>query len=142
MTRTHYRTSGVIRDGRLRLRDPLRFVDAMRTFAEGEVVIMLRHATATRSLRANALYWSAYVTPLADYTGYAPQEIHAYLKKRFVRAPRIVIADADGCVVDEADLEPTTTTLTRTEFSDYLRQVEGFARELGVTVGDDELVTR
>jgi hypothetical protein len=70
-----------------------------------------------------------------SYTGYSPQWIHAYLKKRFLSPNHLLIADGQGVVVDEADLEPTTTTLNKLQFSEYLHQIEEFALELGVYVG-------
>ena len=102
---------------------------------DGEVIVSIRLAKATRSAAQNAMYWRFYVQPLSEYTGYSPQAIHSYLKQRFLAAPALVIANADGEVVDEATIEPTTTTLTKDEFSEYLLHISEFAETLNVSVG-------
>jgi hypothetical protein len=108
---------------------------------DGEVFITIERARAIRSLEANALYWAGYVHPLADYTGYTPKEIHAYLKKRFLPKQRIEIVDKKtGVVLDEQDLDQlTTTTLTSTEFSAYLHEIAEFAETLDVRVGSNRV---
>ena len=138
MSRERFDTGGVLQDGLLKLRHRKRFDEAMKEMRDGEVIVSIRRARATRSLQANALYWSGYIAPLADHTGYSPAWVHAYLKKRFLTPNHMYIADRDGVIVDEQDLEPTTTTLTKLEFSDYLSRIEEFALELGVIVGPRE----
>jgi len=135
MSLDHFETSGQIEAGRLKVRHREQFESAMRRFADGEVLVSIRRAYATRSLRANATYWRWYVTPLAEYTGYSPPAIHSFLKSKFLSAPVITIANADGEVVDEATIEPTTTTLTKDEFSAYLNAISEFAETLNVSVG-------
>jgi len=130
-----YDTSGIIREGALKVRHRERFDQAMKEMPVGEVIISIRHARATRSLVQNALYWSGYIAPLAEYTGYSAIFMHAYLKKRFLTPTHLIISDPNGVIVDETDLEPTTTTLTKNEFAMYLMNVEEFALSLGVTVG-------
>lgn len=102
------------------------------------MLIEIRRAHATRSVIQNALYWAGYVRPLADYTGYTSPEVHAYLKKRFLPNSHVAIADRNGVILDEVDLEPTTTRLTKHEFSEYLMHIAAFAAELGVDVGSDQ----
>ncbi len=139
MTPDRYETTGVIRNGQLSLRHREAFTTAMRMMGDRDVVIVtVRTSHATRSIESNKLYWAGYVAPLAEYTGYDPHWIHAYLKKRFLTPNHLVIADANGVVIDEADLEPSTTRLTPQEFSAYLQRVAEFAIELGVNVGARE----
>jgi hypothetical protein len=107
---------------------------------DGEVLVTIRRASATRSRLANALYWAGFVKPLSEYTGYSPNQVHAYLKQRFLPKQRIEIVDKHtGVVVDEQDLaQLTTTTLTHNEFSDFLHDVREFAETLNVRVGSRE----
>jgi len=130
-----YETSALIEHGQLKVRHRQHFERAMRELREGEVIVTVRKAHATRSAQANRTYWKFYIAPLSAYTGYSPLAIHSYLKQRFLVAPPIVIADPNGEIVDEATIEPTTTTLTTQEFSDYLQHIEDFAATLNVTVG-------
>ena len=112
MSLDRYDTSGSIEAGQLKVRHREQFERAMREMREGEVIVSIRKAHATRSVRANATYWRFYVTPIAEYTGYSAPAIHSFLKSKFLSAPVITIANADGEVADEATIEPTTTTLT------------------------------
>lgn len=125
--------TGRITNGRLRVRGWKPFL----ALPNGEALITIEHARATRSLEANACYWAGYIAPLAEYTGYTPKEIHAYLKQRFLPPHLIVIVDRHtGEVVDQADVAHlTTTTLTPQEFSNYLHEIAGFAETLHVAVG-------
>ena len=135
MSLDRYDTSGSIEAGQLKVRHREQFERAMREMREGEVIVSIRKAHATRTPQMNRLYWRWYVTPLAEYTGYSPQAIHSYLKQRFITAPQIVIANADGEIVDEASIEPTTTTLPKEEFSNYLNAIAEFSETLNVHVG-------
>lgn len=132
-------TSGKIRDGKMTLRNRRRIEEWASKMKDCELLITFEKAHATRSHLANALYWAGYVRPLADHTGYTPQEIHAYLKKRFLPKHRIEIVDKQtGVVLDEQDLDQlTTTTLTNVEFSEYLHEIAEFAATLNVTVGSN-----
>src|SRR6267154_1800137 len=109
MSLDRYDTSGSIEAGQLKVRHREQFEKAMREMREGEVIVSIRKARATRSVQINRLYWRFYVAPLAEYTGYSSQAIHSFLKSKFLEAPVISIANADGEVVDEATVEPTTT---------------------------------
>ena len=135
MSLDHFEASGQIEQGRLKVRHQQRFEQAMRQMRDGEVIVSVRQARATRTPAMNRLYWRWYVTPLAEYTGYSPLAIHSYLKQRFLVAPQIVIADPNGEIVDEATIEPTTTTLTTNEFSNYLNAIAEWAETLNVHCG-------
>ncbi len=103
---------------------------------DGEVLITVEPARAIRSKEANALYWAGYVRPLADYTGYTPAQMHAYLKRRFLPKQKIVIVGRDDVPVDYQELDAlTTTTLTTAAFSIFLEEIEVFAESLRVPVG-------
>jgi hypothetical protein len=134
MSLDRYDTTGIIDQGKLRVRRQPDFERAMRQMPDGEVTVSISRDTR-RSTAVNRLYWRWYVQPLAEYTGYTPHAVHSYLKQRFLSVSHIVIANPDGEVVDEADVEPTTTTLTKTEFSAYLDAISEFAESLNVPVG-------
>jgi hypothetical protein len=134
-----YVASGFVRHGALKLRQKQAFAQACATWPDGEVLVTIAPARATRSRALNARYWSGYVAPLAAHTHYDPRVLHAYLKKRFLPAAgRVLLHDQAGVVVDECVLDaPTTTTLTTEEFSAYLDRIAVFARRLGVPIGSE-----
>ena len=130
-----------IHQGRLDV-DLSRVAQAVRGAKDGPLTVVLERFTARRSLEQNALYHAGYVKPLAEYTGYTPLEMHRYLKRLFLPAvpmKRLTLCDRHGEIVDEVEIEqePTTTTLTIEQFTAYLREIEGLAATLGVTVGSN-----
>lgn len=139
-----YTFTARIEDGRLKV--GLRTLEWMREdlahWQRCPVTITVEKQHATRSLDANALYWAGYVNPIAEYTGYAPKQIHALLKKMFLPKQKIEIVDKrTGVVVAEQDLEAlTTTTLNNVEFSEYLNDIKDWTLETfhgAVTVGSN-----
>lgn len=139
MPRTEYVTPAEIFRGKLRVSNPQRWTAAMREFRDGAVLASVSRPRELRSAAANRLYWPAYVRPLCDATGNEPLVLHSYLKHRFLQPDTIVIVNADGEIVDEQSIDrPTTTTLTPSEFSNFLQAVEAFAAEIGVPVGRRE----
>jgi len=135
--------TGFVKSHELKLRHQKRLNDELRHWANCEVVVTIERLYATRGLGANALYWAGYVNPIADYTGLSTKIVHALLKQKFLPKQRIEIVDRKtGVVVDEVDLEAlTTTTLTKVEFSDYLREIEEWVLDEfhgAVTVGSSE----
>ena len=81
-----------------------------------------------RSHEQNALYWSA-VHEIADSIflngkKFTPQVWHIYFKQRYL--PSQIIELPNGQLME---VDPTTTTLTKTEFSDFVTQVLAFQAE-------------
>lgn len=130
--------SGRVEGGKMHLRNRRKFEATISRWKDCEITVTIEKAHATRSLEQNAMYWAGYVNPLAEFTGYSPKWMHAYLKKRCLPAKKMLIQDKNGVVVEEADLEAlTTTTLNKVEFSEYLHEIEEFAQSLGVEVGSN-----
>lgn len=135
---SEYVISGTVKDGVLSVPQLEKLFAAVKRWKNGDVLITVERVHATRSLEQNALYWTGYVRPLADFTGYDPRWIHAYLKKRFLPAKHLLIQNRHGEVVEEADVDALTTTrLNKNEFTEYLQAIEGWAAELGVSVGSN-----
>jgi hypothetical protein len=132
---------GAVKSHQLSLRGRKRMDDALRHWADCEVLVTIEKAHATRSKAQNDLYWAGYVNPLAEYCGVSPKWMHAYLKKRFLPKQRIEIVDKrTGVVIDEQDLEALSTTpLNKIEFGDYLREIEEFVidHHIPVRVGSN-----
>lgn len=136
-----FHTSAEIRDGKLvGVKKAKDFDLWCRRVGKAPVVnITFEKGHATRTLDMNALYWAGYVTPLAEYTGYTPLEMHEYLKDKFLPRKRLLIQDASGSVVDDYQLPaPSTTTLDTIEFGEYLLEIKAFALTLGVSVGSNK----
>ena len=81
-----------------------------------------------RSQHQNSLYWST-VHEIADSIflngkKFTPQVWHIYFKQRYL--PSQIIELPNGQLME---VDPTTTTLTKTEFSDFVTQVLAFQAE-------------
>lgn len=121
--------------GRLKVNRPrLAKLLARRKDCELELVIERKHAT--RSLHQNAWYWAGVIQPIADYTGYTPEETHELLKARFL-PKRLAIADGNGVVVDEVVIGGSTTKLNKIQFGEYVEEIRRWAGEtLAITIHD------
>jgi hypothetical protein len=132
-------TTGFVEDGTLTVRNRAKFEREMASWKDGEVIVTVEQARATRSMSANALYWAGFVGPISEYTGYEPYEVHAFLKKKFLPSKHMMIQNAQGEVIDETDIDPTTTKLNVNEFSDYLRSIKMWALDtLGIDCGSNQ----
>lgn len=132
MADTHVFT-GQIRGGKLQVRGwkPI----AMR---DGEVLITVERARATRSLAQNAWYWGQILRLLAEHTGYTVDELHEYCKQRF-NAKRMTFCDEHGVVTDEETIGLSTTKLNRVTFGEYCERIrEWAAADLHVAIPDPD----
>jgi hypothetical protein len=89
--------------------------------------IVIRPFKSSRSLAQNRLYWK-WLAVLADDTGHDREELHEYMKRRFLGAEMKTIMGA------EIEVPRSTTKLKVREFSDYLMRIEVLAVELGIVL--------
>jgi len=119
--------------GRLAFTDPIAFHARVRRMAKlqhGEPFeVDAIRLSAVRSNKLNREYWGFVVRPLALYTGQSSTEIHRFLKAEFLPPEKIVLADADGVVQFERELEASTRRMPRPDFEHYMVQ----CREFGMT---------
>lgn len=137
-------TTAVVKDGKIAVRNrPLleRWASMER---DGEYTVVIERQHATRSLDQNAVYFAGFVKPLADEFGWTTNDMHEYLKRRFLPQHRRkekrldMVNRKTGEVIDSMYLDlSTTTTLNKVEFSEYLRDIQVWAAEHGVTVGSN-----
>jgi len=123
-----YVTTGTIRGGKLKVSNAGQWMDVLRSFPDGPVVITVAPRRATRSLSQNAFYWAVVVKTISDYTGYSPDETHQALKA--LHLPKhLAFADGNGEVVGELVIGGSTRTLNNVEFSDFIARVRTWAHE-------------
>lgn len=102
--------------------------EALLTWPDGPVTLSVEREMATRSTQANAYYWSAVIEPIADHTGYTPDETHEILKVMFLPKD-VAIRTGNGTVVAEFVLGGSTTKLSIGEFFDYVERIRQWAFE-------------
>lgn len=79
-----------------------------------------------RSLQANRRYWML-VSEIAKETGHDKDEIHDYLKQKYLGTREIMIAG------ERANISPSSKRLKKKEFHEYMEKCENWAIEsLGV----------
>ena len=130
--------SGIVRNGRLKIRQSDVLGAQLAELRDGVVEIEVRRKRATRSQQANAWYWSQVVGRVAEHTGYTPDEIHDIYKAKFL-PKRLAFADGNGEVKGEFVIGGTTTRLSKLEFYEYCESIREWAADtLGVVIPDPE----
>lgn len=81
-----------------------------------------------RSMSQHKFYW-VYLTAISSETGHTPEELHSWAKKKFLPHKFAKVLGED------VELAPTTTTLSKAEFSEYLERI---CAETGVPIPSPE----
>lgn len=93
------------------------------------VVVSFAKPKSTRSLKANAYYWSQVITPIARDTGNDPEAVHAFLKETLL--PRRFVKLGSH----EMELRKSTAELSVGAFSEYVMKCIAWAgTELGISI--------
>jgi hypothetical protein len=131
--------SGSITGGRLFIRnrrDFDRLIGQMKDGIEVEVAITRRRAT--RSIQQNRYYWGVVVELLSEHTGYTADELHDFLKAKFI-PKKLAICDGNGEVQDELVLGGSTRKMNKLEFGEYMESIRRWAAEaLDVVIPDPQ----
>jgi len=121
--------SASVKGGRLHIRNRRQFDDQIRQFREGaEVEIEVTIRRSTRSQQQNAYYWGVVVQLISEHTGYTPDEVHEFLKMKFI-PKRLAIADGNGEVRDEFVIGGSTRKMNTVEFGEFMESCRRFAAE-------------
>jgi hypothetical protein len=68
---------------------------------------------------------------ISDHTGYTPEEVHNFMKEKFLTDKKHIIIGGEERDVEEA----TTTRLTTKQFEEYCENIRRFAStELEVSI--------
>jgi hypothetical protein len=100
-------------------------------WAGKKVILRIQTWTQRRSIAANNFYWSAIVTPIAEYTGHTKDEVHALLKAKFANETMYVVNEKTG-EVDETQVPVQTRSMPKDVFSRYVDMCKGYAVWLGI----------
>lgn len=94
----------------------------LRAVAEAPDGYYLEIKKPTRTGEQNRLYWAELQT-LSDKCGHTPELWHEFFKRHFLKSEAVEMA---GEVVI---MSPSTTKLSKQEFSDYIEQVFAWLAE-------------
>jgi len=131
--------SAQVKSGRLYIRNRREFdAQVERLDSRWELEITVKRQRATRSLQQNAYYWGVVVAMLSEHTGYTPDEIHDFLKTKFI-PKRLAFQDGNGVVVEELVLGGSTRSMNTIEFGEYMEDIRRWAaEELDVVIPDPD----
>ena len=124
---------------RLFIPNRLQFDQQIGQFREGsEVEVEVTIRRASRSLNQNAWYWGVIVEAISDHTGYTPDEVHEFLKAKFI-PKRLVFEDGNGEVVDDYVLGGSTRKMNTIQFGEFCEDVRRWAATtLDINIPDPE----
>ena len=121
--------SAQVKGGRLHIRNRRAFDDQIALLREGwELEVSVKRLRATRSQRFNRYYWGAVVHLLSEHTGYSANEMHDFLKTRFI-PKRVAVCDGNGVIQDELVLGGSTREMDNEEFAAYVEEICQWAAE-------------
>lgn len=87
---------------------------------EGEKVVMtIDPKKPKRSDQQNNYYW-LYLNVISSETGYAPEELHTLFKGKFLSSGIVEVFS------EKVRRTKSTTSLNKSEFSEYIMQIEEF----------------
>lgn len=88
--------------------------------------LRIEHQPPVRSMSQHRFYW-VYLDAIAHETGHTPEELHAWVKAKFLPRKFATVLGKD------VELAPTTTTLSKLEFGELLDKI---CAETGVALPD------
>ena len=88
-----------------------------------KVTITIEKYSNRRTNQQNAYYWGVVLKVLSEHTGYTLDEMHEYLKTKFLGTKKIVIAG------EEIERGLTTTKLTTTDYMGFIAEIQRWASE-------------
>ena len=125
---TTVETFGKIEGGKLILHNRRRFEQDIQECKDQEVIVIIKKR-GRRSNQQNAYYWAVVVAECRlrfKELGHRLEadEVHQFLKEKFLP---VHILDEFGTIL--ATLPGTTTTLNKTEMSDYIERIREWAAQ-------------
>jgi hypothetical protein len=117
-----YSTTARIVGGHLQVRNRQRFDAAIRQFRDGEVIVTVERAYATRSEAQNAYYFGVVLNYLHQHTEQGVDDLHEYCKHRF-NATVLMVCDKDGVIIGEERIGQSTAKMNKLTFGEYIERI-------------------
>lgn len=100
------------------MKSPNWFAHQINKFKDNEeVTLIIRNQRPKRSEQQNR-YWWVYMTLISERTGHTPEEIHEWVKGKFLTAKIVSIFGSP------TRIRRSTTNLSKSEFSELIMRVE------------------
>ena len=119
---------GKVNNSTLQLDTPEKFRDYLYTLKDKQVECVVRLPRKDRSIDENAYYWKVVVGLISEHTGYTPEEVHEFLKLKFL-SKIIVMAGKDERI------PRSSTSLSTLEWEKWMTEIrEWAAQELSLVI--------
>lgn len=112
--------SGIVKQGRLVLDQPQKFLVCLAGLEGRRVEVAVRRRHSQRSQNQNAAYWGILIEILSNHTGYDKDTMHEALKAKFASR----IDPATGLSIIES-----TAAMDTVRFMKYYRDIQQWAAE-------------
>jgi hypothetical protein len=123
----------IVENGKWKFANDREAIKQIAALKDGRYTAHLTRISDRRSSAQNRLYFGVAVKALSDYTGYTKEEIHEFLKIKFL-PETVFICDANGEVVDQKDIGGSTKFLSKIESSELFERIQMFAAEAGCDI--------
>lgn len=122
------RFRGEVRQGKLYIYNEHIFNQYLQGLT-GLLDVVVRPFKSPRSLQQNRYYWGVAIKIMCDATGHDPELMHEILKNRFLLQRNFVVGEF-------IEAPKSTTQLTTEEMTNYLKNIQQWAAELGIYIPD------
>lgn len=127
-----------VTDGKLNKVASKEIADTLKQFEGKRVEVIIKRLRSKRSLKQNAYMWGCVIPIIRQGLkdlGYlmSPDEVHEFLKDKFLDYE--TMATSDGLEIGRK--YKSTTEITKTEFCEYINQIQIWSAEiLGIVIPD------
>jgi hypothetical protein len=119
---------GKAKNGTLNLQCPDTFRKYLYSLNDKDVEFIVRLPRKDRSSQENKYYWSVPVTLISEHTGYTPDEVHEFLKLKFLS--KIIVM-----VGKDERIPRSSTELSTLEWEKWMTEIrEWAAQELSLSI--------
>lgn len=115
--------SGKIEGGKFRPFDSKHFLDSIRKLEGKQVEVELRAEKRKRSDRLNRYYWGVVIEYISQETGYTVEEVHDWLKAKFLGHKIVTIAGEKHPQIN------SSAELSTDDFQKYILEITRWAGE-------------
>lgn len=127
--------TGRIEQGIVKMRNVKMMTEALKHWRDGEIIITISRAHATRSLAQNAFWWGVVVKTFAEHCGNPPHEMHEILKAELLPEVKALL-DKDGNIIGEHTLGRPTHKLNKVEFGELIKAAQELGARMGLNIPD------
>lgn len=134
-------TSAYVKDGKLTVRNRQHLLETIARWKDGECIVTVERAHATRSKAQNDYYFSVVVERVAEHWKKSPKETHEILKAVYL-PHEMALKGLNGTLMKGYVIGGSTAKLDKLQFMDYLEAIVMHFAEHGLVIPDPDPLWR